>query len=131
MYSSLPAIRLALGAFADLIFTRLSDDDLEAFITAADNLIDAYLVAVTGTLPLTPVPPLIANLSTAIAVRNLWAAKVAKDLPAHVKDDYDRSLRTLEMIAKGSLPIAAPDPESEDYNDLLSSATDRVFGDHL
>jgi len=130
MYTSIDSVKLRLGAFAELIFARLSDDDIEAFITAADSLIDSWLVSVAD-LPLDPVPPLLAQLSAAIACRNLWAAKVARDLPAHIKDDYDRALHTLELLAKGTLHLDAPDPESGSYNDLLSSAAERVFTDSL
>ncbi len=130
MYTTIDSVKLRLGAFAELIFARLTDDDIEAFITDAGALIDSWLVSV-ATLPLDPVPPLVAHLAAAIACRNLWAAKVARDLPAHIKDDYDRALHTLELLAKGTLHLDAPDPESASYNDLLSSATERVFGEHL
>lgn len=130
MYTTIAAVKLQLGQFSTLLTASLTDDNVNSIITEADNTIDG-MIASAVTLPFTSVPKLITKISTDIAVRNVWAQKQSKDIPAHVKDDYDNAIKLLRDINKGILKLTAEDPASDTYNNLKYTATARVFGDHI
>lgn len=130
MYTTVELVTAKLGLFSELITKTMEDEDIQAFITAADDTIDGYIVAAVK-LPFTSVPKLIASISTDIAVRNLWAQTQARDLPEHVKIDYENAIKLLNSIAKGSLKLSAEDPDAEGFNTFKYSASGRVFSDTL
>ena len=130
MYTDKDHVLAKLGQYSSLITAGLSDDEIAAFITEADDIIDGYLTAAV-TLPFTATPKLITAISTDIAVRNLWAQKQAKNLPEHVKLDYDNAIKNLVSIAKGTLKLTAQDPKSESFNDLKYTAAPRTFSESL
>jgi len=127
VYTTVDTVKAKLGTFKTLILGNLEDTDLEDFIADADNTIDGYIAAAV-TLPFASVPPLISTISTHITVRNLWAIRQAKDLPDHVKTDYENSLKLLNQISRGSIKLSAADPESSSFYDLKYEAATRVFG---
>jgi phage gp36-like protein len=126
MYTTVASVLANLGTFSTLIKGTLSDNDIAAHIEESDKLIDGYIAAAV-TLPFSTVPKLLTVISTDITVRNLWALRQAKDLPEHVKTDYDTAIKNLIAIAKGSLKLTAEDPESDTYNSLKYTAAGRVF----
>jgi phage gp36-like protein len=130
MYTTQASVEAKLGQYKDMITSGLSDSEIAAFIIEADDIIEGYIAAAV-TLPFATTPKLITAISTDIAVRNLWAQKQAKNLPEHVKQDYDNAIKNLVAIGKGTLKLTAQDPESESFSDLKFSAVPRSFGDTL
>ncbi|HOZ00992.1 MAG TPA: DUF1320 family protein [Candidatus Syntrophosphaera sp.] len=130
-YADSDTVTARLGSYAEVLQGDLEQEDLATFYTTADNLIDGYLAAVATTPLASPYPPLIVICANAIVVRDLFAARMAKDIPQHVKDSYDHALRVLELFAKGTLKLSAPDPDQAAYYDLVFSANCRVFSEIL
>jgi len=130
MYTTTETVTLQLGQFSTMLLANLSDEDVDRILTETDNTIDGYLASAV-TLPFTAVPKLITKIATDIAVRTMWAQKQAKDIPAHVKDDYDNALKLLTQIAKGSLKLTAADPLADSFFDLKYSVATRTFADSL
>lgn len=130
MYTTKTAVEARLGQYKDLILNGMETSEIEAFITEADSIIDGYIVAAVS-LPFAITPKLITAISTDIAVRNLWAQKQAKNLPEHVKQDYENAIKNLTFIAKGTLKLSAQDPSVDSYNDLKFSTAPRSFSDSL
>lgn len=72
-------------------------------IDQADREIDAYLVIAGYSVPIDPVPPLIANLS---ANMTIWHLHLRKYFKSDVwEKTYERCLHLLERIAEGKLGL--------------------------
>lgn len=82
----------ALGVIDEAVVARALAD--------TDAVIDAHLKA-RYTLPLTEVPPLLADLASSIAIWKLHR----HDPNQKVKDDYTDALRQLKALADGSLRL--------------------------
>jgi phage gp36-like protein len=126
MYSTAATVTAQLGQFSSLIIGTMNSAAIEAIISEADALIDGYIVAAVA-LPFSATPKLITKISTDISVRMMWALKQAKDIPSHVKDDYDNALKLLSQLAKGTLKLSATDAASDTFFDLKYSAAPRNF----
>jgi phage gp36-like protein len=114
--------------------TSESDDTVDHDVVAkaildADAEIDGYL-AVRSSVPLDPVPALVAKLSTRIALYNLFSRRASRagGVNETVKDNYERSVEILKAIAKGDVKLgvdapvaAAPSPGAQ------VSAPSRLF----
>lgn len=125
-YTTVAIVKARLGQYETMITTGLDEADVEAFIDEAQDTVDGYIAAAVN-LPFTTVPKLISAIATDIAVRNLWAQKQAKQLPEHVKLDYDNAIKNLLAIGKGTLKLSAADAEDGSFYDLKYSAAPRVF----
>jgi len=125
-YTTVDNVKARLGQYESLITNGMQDTEVAAFITEAEDIVDGYIAAEVA-LPFTSVPKLISAITTDIAVRNLWAQKQAKQLPEHVKLDYDNAIKNLLAIGKGTLKLSAADAESETFFDLKYSAAARTF----
>ena len=130
MYTTLDAVLAKLGQFKEMLVADLTNDEITAFIDEADSIIDGYIVS-AGKLPFETTPMLITAISTDISVRNLWAQKQAKNLPEHVKQDYDTAIQNLMAISKGTLKLIADDPGSDTFYDLKYRAATRCFNEVL
>ena len=130
MYTTVESVTLQLGQFSTLLLANLSEANLADILAETDSVIDGYIAAAC-TLPFVAVPKLISKIANDIAVRTIWASKQSKDIPGHVKDDYDNALKLLNQIAKGTLKLDAKDPASASFFDLKYSATPRTFTDSL
>lgn len=82
----------ALGVIDEAVVSRA--------LTDTDAVIDAHLKA-RYTLPLTEVPPLLADLAAAIAIWKLHR----NDTSQKIKDDYTDAMRQLRALADGSLRL--------------------------
>lgn len=129
-YTTSAAVTLQLGQFSTLLLASLTAQNITDLLAEVDNTIDGYIAAAV-TLPFAAVPKLITKIATDLAVRNIWAQKQTKDIPAHVKDDYDEALKLLLQIAKGTLKLTAEDPKSETFNTLKYTAAERTFGSSI
>lgn len=72
-------------------------------IDQADREIDAYLRIANYSVPLSPVPPLVANLSAKMAIWNLHLRKYFDS--AICRETYKDCLKLLERIAEGKLTL--------------------------
>lgn len=72
-------------------------------IDQADREIDAYLRIANYAVPMSPVPPLVANLSAKMAIWNLHLRKYF-DSPIW-RETYKDCLKLLERIAEGKLTL--------------------------
>jgi phage gp36-like protein len=81
-------------------------DVVDKAIADADAEIDGY-VAVRYAVPLDPVPALIGKLSARIALYNLFSRRSNRlgEVNETVKDNYDRAVKVLESISKGSVTL--------------------------
>lgn len=81
----------------------VNQTNIDEVIDQADREIDAYLLLAGENVPMDPVPPLIANLSTKMAIWNLHLRKYFNsDIWS---DTYKICLRMLEKIAEGKLAL--------------------------
>ncbi len=112
------------GSVADIVVTAV----LEDVIDQADREIDTYVGTVLE-VPLSPVPAVIANLSTKLAIHNLYLRRPAVAEPDVWQRETTRCQRLLEGIAAGRVAIGAPAGSSvePDSGDLLVFAPDRIF----
>lgn len=82
--------------------TEVNQINIDEAIDQADRLIDSYINPVT-TLPLTTVPPLIANFSVKMAIWNLHLRKYFDN--AQWRREYEDCLEKLLLINQGKLSI--------------------------
>ncbi|MFZ1852104.1 MAG: phage protein Gp36 family protein [Nitrosomonas sp.] len=110
--------------------TGADDNNLISAISSSDSLIDSYLTNAVVTLPLTPVPDMIKQLSYDIAIFYLHDRIQYADIPDWVRDKYDAAINFLKDIAKGvaNIPGLSADKTSEavqytDNSDLFYRGT--------
>lgn len=123
---------------APATFVQLADDDSDGIpdaavvteaIAQADAEIDGYLGA-RYTIPVSPVPALLRQLSTAISVWRLYGHRRLANERA--RQDYDDAIKKLEAIAKGVmvLPATTSGEVATDGSDLPQAdrtSTDRTM----
>lgn len=95
-------------------------------IDQADREIDGY-AGVARTVPLSPVPGLIGNLSAKMAVYHLFCRR--SRVPEVWQGHYDNAVRLLTRIAEGKLTLgAAPGESAVPESARPASVTvDRIF----
>lgn len=84
---------------------------LKEAIDQADREIDSY-VGVVRSVPLDPVPALVTNISSKLAVHHLYLRRPGVDEPEPWQRETARCMRLLEHIATGKLALGAEDGES-------------------
>jgi phage gp36-like protein len=132
MYSTVSAIVKLLPEYEIL---KLADDEsagvltdpavtavLEEAIEQADREIDAY-VGTVKTVPLTSVPALIENLSTKLAIHNLYLRRPGVDEPETWQRETARCMRLLEAVATGKMALGAESGETSEPSQGTASFT--------
>jgi phage gp36-like protein len=140
MYTTTADLKRNLGQHAELLLTGLvtparpgypeDDSVLISIIADASDFIDGMIVQAV-TVPVTPTPKLLASICNFICVKNIWALKNTKDIPAHVQKDYDNAIKLLGSIASGKLKLSAADPADSSFHDLKFTTKSRIFGTDL
>lgn len=112
------------GIVADPVVTAV----LEEVIDQADREIDTY-VGTVRKVPLSPVPAIIANLSTKLAIHNLYLRRPGVDEPETWQRETSRCFRLLEAIAAGKIVVGAElgSTAEPDGGEVLVSAPERIF----
>lgn len=97
-------------------------------ISQADSEIDTY-VGTVRTVPLSPVPAVIANLSTKLAVHNLYLRRQGVAEPDAWQRETVRCQRLLDSIAGGKTALGASEGATADPDtaEALVSAPARIF----
>jgi len=97
-------------------------------ISDAGELIDGYLRG-RYTLPLAPVPGIIATLACDIAVYRLYARKVRVTPPEGVSERYKAALKALEQIQKGEITLGSAGTvlPGDDQDQISVTEQDRIF----
>ncbi|MFB0515166.1 MAG: gp436 family protein [Candidatus Neomarinimicrobiota bacterium] len=107
--------------------TEPDDDVITEAIEAADGEIDSYAVR-QFTVPLSPVPPRIKDISRDIAIYNLYARRPHMETPEIIKDRYRSAVKWLEKLAEGKVsPGELPEPEESEHVGGQISQNERVF----
>jgi len=132
MYSTVDQI---LKLLPESEVLQLADDDsadditdeavvavLEEAIEQADREIDAY-VGTVKRVPLSPVPALIENLSTKLAVHHLWLRRPGVAEHEIWQRWTARCMRLLEAIATGKMALGAEDGAASDPSQGTASFT--------
>lgn len=83
--------------------TVVHDVNIAESIDQADREIDCYLNIAGYTVPMTPIPPLVTNLSAKMAIWNLHLRKYFDS--TIWRNTYTDCLRILERIAEGKLTL--------------------------
>jgi phage gp36-like protein len=105
---------------------EIDDSKVTAAIADADATVDAYCQG-RYTLPLSPVPPKITQVSVDIAVYNLYSHSDLA-MPEIRQERNKDAIRFLEKVAAGtiSLGAATPAPANTD-NTVNVDYNDRIF----
>lgn len=95
-----------------------SEDNLDSAISAADSLIDSYLMSVATTLPLADPPEVIKQASYDIATYHLHDRIQLVDIPERIKAKYDDTINWLKDVARGlaNIPGIASEEKEEGIN---------------
>jgi phage gp36-like protein len=93
-------------------------------IADADALIDGYLKP-SYALPLSPVPPLVTDLSLRISIYYAHTNVVSEK----IREDYERALKQLKDISTGILKLdaAGVEPAGGGSNEVLTNEQERTF----
>ena len=99
-------------------------------VAAAGDLIDGYLRG-RYTLPLDPVPGLLATLAADITLYRLYARKPRLTVPESLADKHKNALKILDGIQKGTVTLGAGTPETDIPTGAVSlvKASIRIFDD--
>lgn len=81
----------------------MNQTNIDEAIDQADREIDCYLNIAGYTVPISPVPPLVANLSAKMAIWNLHLRKYFDS--TIWSNTYKQCLKILERIAEGRLSL--------------------------
>ncbi len=106
------------GAVVDAVVARA--------ITDADATIDAYCQG-RYSVPLSPVPEKIRQVSVDIAIYNLYSRR-GDVVPEVRKDRYREAVRFLEKVAEGKITLGAATPGPTNTENTVSiDGSDRIF----
>ena len=110
--------------------TTVDESILTGIIAVADGIIDGYLQARYSTLPLSPVPVIIKEISKELSAYKLYQRRVS-ELPESVRDMYKNSMRLLEKISSGQISLGIT--TVVDTSKIVSNKTseDRMFNQSL
>ncbi|RJP59040.1 MAG: DUF1320 domain-containing protein [Deltaproteobacteria bacterium] len=97
---------------------EVDDDKVTAAIADADATIDAYCQGVY-TIPLSPVPLKITQISADIALYNLYS-RSDLEMPEVRKERNKEAIRFLEKVAAGSISLGASTPAPADTSNSAS-----------
>lgn len=95
-------------------------DVVAAALGATDAVIDGYLLD-RYLLPLSEVPPLLADIATAIAIWKLHTGMPGEKVTA----DYRDAIKSLEQIGKGTIKLAVAGVPQAGTSDTGAVFTDR------
>ena len=135
MYCTIADIKKIMSE-QDLI--ELTDDMIPAAVIVSANvnkaisdageMIDGYLRA-RYTLPLSPLPGLIATLACDIAVYRLYARRVRLTPPEGVSERYKNALKLLGQIQKGEIDLGVGSTNTPEAADSVgvANAAERIF----
>jgi phage gp36-like protein len=105
---------------------EVDDDKVAAAIADADATVDAYCQG-RYTIPLSPVPPKITQISVDIALYNLYSQSDL-DMPEVRKDRHAEAIRFLEKVAAGTINLGAATPAQANTDNAASiESGDRIF----
>ena len=105
---------------------EIDDDKVTAAIADADATIDAYCQG-RYTLPLSPVPPKITQISVDIAVYNLYSHSDL-EMPDVRKERNKEAIRFLERVAAGTISLGASTPAQANTDNAVSMDSNaRIF----
>jgi phage gp36-like protein len=105
---------------------EIDDDKVTAAIADADATIDAYCQG-RYTLPLSPVPPKITQISVDIAVYNLYSHSDL-EMPEVRKERNKEAVRFLEKVAAGTISLGASTPAQANTDNAVSMDSNaRIF----
>jgi len=96
----------------------------EDALTAATAEVDGYL-STRMTVPLSPTPRLIRDLTVTLAWARLWTI----DRPETLQKDREAALATLRALADGSVSLGIPNPPPTTTGGPLAASSTRVFYD--
>jgi len=104
------------------------DDDIVArAIADADATIDAYCQG-RYTVPLSPVPEKVRQISVDIAIYNLYSRRADLGMPDVRTDRNKEAVRFLEKVAAGTIALGASTPAPANTGDTVSiDYNDRTF----
>lgn len=107
--------------------TTVNKTNIYEAIDQADREIDAYLAIAGYSVPMDPVPPLINNMSTKMAIWNLHLRKLWKDVIW--EDAYKVQQQLLEKIATGRIKLGQLEEDVTQVTGSTSvvSTRDRKF----
>lgn len=110
----------------------VNHDNIDEAIDLADREIDAYLSIAGYAVPLSPVAPLVSNLSQQIAI---WKLHLRKYFDSKVwREAYSDCIRTLEKIASGKLTLGQEDisvSQAANTGHVVSSRTQKFTEDYM
>ncbi|MHB8772964.1 MAG: gp436 family protein [Syntrophales bacterium] len=124
-----------LNLISEATLISLTDDDgvgavdaakVTAAIADADATIDSYCQA-RYSIPLSPVPAKIAQISVDISVYNLYS-RSDLEMPAGRKERNKDAIRFLEKVADGKIQLGASTPAPADTDNSVSMESgSRIF----
>jgi phage gp36-like protein len=83
---------------------------IDEAVLEADSTIDGFLARRGYTLPLAPVPPVVAGWSRAIARYLLHKGRQSLEQNDPIVRDYRDALRLLQLVVDGKFSLGADDP---------------------
>lgn len=105
---------------------EVDDDKVTRSIEDSDATVDAYCKG-RYTVPLSPVPDKIRQISADIAIYNLFSRR-GDAVPETRKDRYKEAIRFLEAIRDGKITLGADTPAATNTRDTVSiSSNARLF----
>lgn len=116
--------------------TAVNSTNVDEAIDQADREIDSYLNIAGYNVPMSPVPPLVENISAKIAI---WNLHLRKYFNSEIwRETYRDCLRLLERIAEGKLTLGQEtDGVTQDavsgnhaYSSRAQKFTEDFFGEY-
>lgn len=100
VFSRYKPIRTLVGPGS---YETTSVDVTSIFVADAESFVDAYIGS-KYTTPITPVPPLITQITSDLAIFNMLTEKQIQ-VPDHMQARYDRQVKILEQLRDGSMVL--------------------------
>lgn len=117
----------------DANLDAIDEETAAGVIAGGDAFIDGFLRG-RLTLPLDPVPDLLAELALDIYAYNFYALKPAFEMPKTISDRYASARDTLKLIQRGDVRLGVAEIETPAVGGSAkckASVPKRIFGDDV
>jgi phage gp36-like protein len=125
-------LELELGNNADTLLAGLESADITNIIDTQSQVIDNYCRTVkTVPFDAEAIPAIVSELTMRLVKYKIYSRFQTKDIPEHIKSDYQDAFKILEKIQAGKIEIGTQADYSDEETDAENEGDVSGFSDEL
>jgi len=125
-------LELELGNNATTLLNGLESTDISNIIDTQSQVIDNYCRTVkTVPFEADAIPAIVAELTMRLVKYKIYSRFQTKDIPEHIKNDYQEAFKILEKIQAGKIEVGSQEDYSDEEADADAEGDISGFNDQL